>query len=59
MIVDLRRVRSTCTTTNTASLLELNANWIAGLNAPASAQRWKLFGVQLCEALYHHFDARE
>ena len=38
-------------------LLELNANWIAGLNAPASAERWKLFGSQLCEALYHYFDA--
>lgn len=38
-------------------LLELNANWIAGLNAPASAQGWKLFGAQLCEALYHYFDA--
>lgn len=39
-----------------ACVLELNANWIAGLNAPASAERWKLFGAQLCEALFHYFN---
>jgi hypothetical protein len=38
-----------------ACVLELNANWIAGLNAPPSARSWKLFGAQLCEALYHYF----
>lgn len=38
-----------------ACVLELNANWIAGLNAPPSAQSWKLFGRQLCEALYRYF----
>lgn len=42
-----------------ACLLELNANWIAGLNAPPSADRWKLFGTQLCEAFFHYFDAPE
>ncbi len=40
-----------------ACLLELNANWIAGLNAPPSADRWKQCGARLCEALYHYFDA--
>ncbi len=39
-----------------ACVLELNANWIAGLNAPVSAERWKLFGARLCEALFHYFD---
>ncbi len=44
-----------------ACVLELNANWIAGLNACPSAERWKLFGEQLCEAFLHYFeaDARE
>ncbi len=40
-----------------ACVLELNANWIAGLNAPPSAERWQLFGAQLCEALFHYFEA--
>jgi hypothetical protein len=39
-----------------ACVLELNANWIAGLNACPSAQRWGLFGEQLCEAFFHYFD---
>jgi hypothetical protein len=39
-----------------ACVLELNANWIAGLNACPSAQRWQLFGAQLCEALFHYFE---
>jgi len=41
-----------------ACVLELNANWIAGLNTPASAVRWKLFGNQLCEAIFQYFDVR-
>jgi murein tripeptide amidase MpaA len=41
----------------TACVLELNANWIAGLNAYPSAERWQLFGAQLCEAFYHYFEA--
>jgi hypothetical protein len=40
-----------------ACVLELNANWIAGLNACPSAERWKLFGEQLCEAFLHYFEA--
>jgi hypothetical protein len=40
-----------------ASVLELNANWIAGLNACPSAERWGLFGEQLCEAFLHYFEA--
>ncbi len=40
-----------------ACVLELNANWIAGLNAYTSAERWKLFGEQLCEAFSHYFEA--
>jgi len=38
-----------------ACVLELNANWIAGLNDYPSARNWELLGVQLCEALYHYF----
>jgi len=40
-----------------ACVLELNANWIAGLNAYTSAERWQLFGEQLCEAFLHYFGA--
>jgi hypothetical protein len=40
-----------------ACVLELNANWIAGLNAYTSAERWELFGAQLCEAFFHYFEA--
>jgi hypothetical protein len=40
-----------------ACVLELNANWIAGLNAYTSAERWELFGEQLCEAFRHYFEA--
>jgi hypothetical protein len=39
-----------------ACVLELNANWIAGLNAYTSADRWELFGAQLCEAFLHYFE---
>jgi hypothetical protein len=38
-----------------ACVLELNANWIAGLKACPSAERWELFGAQLCEAFFHYF----
>lgn len=41
-----------------ACVLELNANWIAGLNDYPSAANWELFGAQLCEALYHYFEDR-
>ncbi len=37
-------------------MLELNANWIAGLKDYPSAKNWELFGAQLCEAFYHYFD---
>ena len=40
-----------------ACVLELNANWIAGLNDYPSGKNWERFGAQLCEALYHYFDA--
>ena len=40
-----------------ACVLELNANWIAGLNAYTSAERWELFGAQLCDAFSHYFEA--
>jgi hypothetical protein len=40
-----------------ACVLELNANWIEGLKANTSAQRWELFGAQLCEAFFHYFTA--
>ena len=38
-----------------ACVLELNANWIAGLDAVPSAEAWRLFGGQLGEALFHYF----
>ena len=38
-----------------ACVLELNANWIAGLHDYPSAANWELFGARLCEALYHYF----
>ncbi|MDI6451245.1 M14 family zinc carboxypeptidase [Anaerobaca lacustris] len=38
-----------------ACVLELNANWIAGLDDYPSAKNWQLLGAQLCEALYHYF----
>jgi hypothetical protein len=41
-----------------ACVLELNANWIAGLNAYTSAERWRLFGEQLSEAFSRYFEAR-
>ena len=40
-----------------ACVLELNANWIAGLSACPSAERWELFGAQLCQAFFHYFEA--
>ena len=39
----------------TACVLELNANWIAGLDDYPTAANWKLFGAQLAEAFYHYF----
>jgi predicted deacylase len=42
-----------------ACVLELNANWIAGLNEQPSAEKWKLFGAQLCEALFEYFQPQE
>jgi len=35
---------------------ELNANWIAGLPALASAQHWDELGRQYRKVLYHYFD---
>ena len=40
-----------------ACVLELNANWVAGLNDYPSAEKWRLFGAQLCEALLHYFES--
>jgi len=39
-----------------ACVLELNANWIAGLNDHPSAKHWERFGAQLCKAFYRYFD---
>jgi len=41
----------------TACVLELNANWIAGLDDYPSARNWERFGARLCEAFYHYFAA--
>lgn len=40
-----------------ACVLELNANWIAGLKNYPCAKNWELFGEQLCEAFFHYFES--
>ena len=40
-----------------ACVLELNANWIAGLNDYPSADHWKQFGQQLGEVFFEYFGA--
>jgi hypothetical protein len=40
----------------TACVLELNANWIAGLSDYPSGKNWRLFGEQLCEVFYDYFE---
>lgn len=39
-----------------ACIHELNANWIAGLDAYPSGKRWELYGEQLCDVFYELFD---
>lgn len=39
----------------TACIHELNANRIAGLDQPPSAESWRLYGAQLCEVFLHYF----
>jgi beta-galactosidase/beta-glucuronidase len=39
----------------TACVLELNANWIAGLDDYPTAANWRLFGAELAEAFYYYF----
>lgn len=41
-----------------ACVLELNANWIAGLKQYPSGKNWELFGQQLCEVFFHYFDSK-
>ena len=41
-----------------ACVLELNANWIAGLNDYPSADHWELFGRQLGEVFFEYFAGR-
>ncbi|MHC4085083.1 MAG: M14 family zinc carboxypeptidase [Planctomycetota bacterium] len=41
-----------------ACVLELNANWIAGLKQYPSGKNWELFGRQLCEVFFHYFDSK-
>ena len=38
-----------------ASILELNANWIAGLKEPASARSWMKFGEDLARVFLDYF----
>jgi hypothetical protein len=40
----------------TACVLELNANWIAGLDDYPTAANWKVFGAQMAEAFYDYFE---
>ncbi len=35
---------------------ELNANWIAGLQSPPSAEHWMLYGRQLCDVFDAYFE---
>lgn len=39
-----------------ACVHELNANWIAGLDAFPNGENWELYGEQLCEVFYELFD---
>ena len=39
-----------------ACVHELNANWIAGLDAYPSGKNWELYGEQLCGVFYGLFD---
>ena len=39
----------------TACIHELNANWIAGLQQPASRQNWERYGEQLGRVFYEYF----
>jgi hypothetical protein len=41
-----------------ACVLELNANWIAGLKQYPYGKNWELFGRQLCEVFFHYFDSK-
>ncbi len=41
-----------------ACIHELNANWIAGLDAYPSGKNWELYGEQLCEVFYELFDGQ-
>ena len=38
-----------------ACIHELNANWIAGLDAYPSGRNWELYGEQLCEVFHEIF----
>lgn len=38
-----------------AFILELNADWIAGLNKVPFGEDWELFGEQLCDVFYEYF----
>ena len=38
-----------------ACVHELNANWIAGLDAYPGSKNWELYGQQLCEVFYQLF----
>lgn len=40
-----------------ACVLELNANWIAGLKDYPCGKNWELFGEQLCEVFFHYFES--
>jgi hypothetical protein len=40
----------------TACVLELNANWIAGLKEYPTAQNWERFGAQLGEVFFRYFE---
>ena len=40
----------------TACVLELNANWIAGLDDFPTANNWRRWGQQMCEVFYHYFE---
>ena len=42
-----------------ACILELNANWIAGLDDHARATHWERFGEGLAEAFSRYFEAEE
>jgi len=42
-----------------ACILELNCDWIAGLNKPPFGEDWELLGEQMCKVFLEYFDTEK